>query len=43
MVRSAKPPSETWRTFLDNHVSQLASVDFLLERSESDGAMEQGG
>ena len=23
------PPSQTWRTFLINHVSQLASVDFF--------------
>ena len=23
------PPSQTWRTFLSNHVSQLASVDFF--------------
>ena len=22
-------PSQTWRTFLDNHVSQLASIDFF--------------
>jgi putative transposase len=29
MVRSRKPPSQTWRTFLDNHVSQLASIDFF--------------
>src|SRR5689334_5622285 len=29
MVRRPKPPSQTWRTFLDNHVSQLASVDFF--------------
>jgi putative transposase len=29
MIRSRKPPSQTWRTFLDNHVSQLASVDFF--------------
>jgi len=29
MVRSPKPPSRTWRTFLDNHVSQLASIDFF--------------
>ena len=29
MVRSPKPPSQTWRTFLDNHVAQLASVDFF--------------
>jgi putative transposase len=29
MVRNPKPPSPTWRTFLNNHVSQLASVDFF--------------
>lgn len=29
MVRCRKPPSQTWRTFLDNHVSELASVDFF--------------
>jgi putative transposase len=29
MVRTSKPPSQTWRTFLNNHVSQLASVDFF--------------
>src|SRR5262249_9776398 len=29
MVRHRKPPSQTWRTFLNNHVSQLASVDFF--------------
>ena len=29
MVRRSKPPSQTWRTFLQNHASQLASVDFF--------------
>jgi putative transposase len=29
MVRHPKTPSQTWRTFLTNHVSQLASVDFF--------------
>ena len=29
LVRCRKPPSQTWRTFLDNHVSQLVSVDFF--------------
>jgi putative transposase len=29
MVRHPKPPSQTWRTFLNNHVAQLASVDFF--------------
>jgi transposase InsO family protein len=27
--RRGTPPSQTWRTFLTNHVSQLASIDFL--------------
>ena len=30
MVRSKKPPSPTWRAFLDNHVKDLVSVDFFL-------------
>jgi putative transposase len=29
MVRYRKPPSQTWRTFLENHASQLVSVDFF--------------
>ncbi|HYR83914.1 MAG TPA: hypothetical protein VE422_07530 [Terriglobia bacterium] len=27
MVRPRKPTSQTWRTFLNNHVRQLASID----------------
>jgi putative transposase len=29
MVRYRKPPSQTWRTFLDNHLTQLVSSDFF--------------
>ena len=29
MVRGRKPPSQTWRTFLNNHVKTLVSVDFF--------------
>jgi transposase InsO family protein len=29
MVRRNKVPSQNWRTFLDNHVQQLASIDFF--------------
>ena len=29
MVRCRKPPSQTWRTFLENHARQLASIDFF--------------
>lgn len=30
MVRPRKPPSQTWRTFLENHVQSLVSVDFFV-------------
>ena len=29
LVRSSRPPSQTWRTFLENHAKQLASIDFF--------------
>jgi len=29
MPRRRKPPSQTWRAFLDNHVGDLVSIDFL--------------
>jgi transposase InsO family protein len=29
MVRHRRPPSQTWRTFLDNHVKSMVSVDFF--------------
>ena len=29
MVRQRKPPSQTWRTFLANHVPDIAACDFL--------------
>ena len=30
MVRRRRPPSQTWRTFLDNHLRQLVAVDFFV-------------
>ena len=30
LVQLPKPPSQTWRTFLRNHVMALASIDFLV-------------
>jgi hypothetical protein len=30
MVKHRKPPSQTWRTFLENHVKQLVSVNFFV-------------
>jgi len=29
MVRRRSPPSQTWRTFLDNHLKSMVSVDFF--------------
>ena len=29
MVRTRKPPSQTWRTFLDNHVADIVACDFF--------------
>ena len=29
MVRHRKPPSQAWRTFLENHIKHLVSVDFF--------------
>ena len=30
LVRTRKPPSQTWRTFLENHLQSLVSVDFFV-------------
>jgi transposase InsO family protein len=30
MVRHRHPPSQTWRTFLSNHIKELVSVDFFV-------------
>jgi putative transposase len=30
LVRHRRPPSQTWRTFLDNHMGNLVSVDFFV-------------
>jgi hypothetical protein len=29
MVHTPKPPSQTWRTFLDNHLPDIAACDFF--------------
>ena len=29
MIRHPKPPSQTWRSFLDNHVEDLVPIDFF--------------
>jgi transposase InsO family protein len=30
MVRNRKPPSQTWRTFLKNHMTNMVSADFFV-------------
>src|SRR5712664_185480 len=30
MPRRSKPPSQTWRAFLQNHLADLVSVDFFV-------------
>ena len=30
MVASSPAPSQTWRTFLENHVQQAVAIDFLV-------------
>ena len=30
MVRHRKPPSQTWRTFLENHVREIVAIDFFV-------------
>ncbi len=30
MGRARKPPSQTWRTFLENHVGDIAAIDFFV-------------
>ena len=29
MIRHPKPPSQTWRTFLENHATDFFAIDFL--------------
>ena len=29
MIKSDKPPSQTWKTFLENHADQIIAMDFL--------------
>lgn len=30
MVRRRRPPSQTWKTFLENHVKSMVSIDFFV-------------
>ncbi len=42
MFRCPKPPLQTWRTFLENHVSQLVSIDFFTVPQSRDTSVEMG-
>jgi putative transposase len=35
MSRQGRPPSQSWHTFLENHVQQIIATDFLVVRSVS--------
>jgi len=35
MSRQGRSPSQTWRTFLENHVQQIVATDFLVVRTVS--------
>jgi hypothetical protein len=35
MIRRRRPPSQTWRTFLENHLKTLVSVDFFTRADDS--------
>jgi putative transposase len=37
--RPRRPPSQTWRTFLTNHVAALASTDFFTVRTVTGGVL----
>ena len=30
MVRTKKPPSQSWRSFLENHAKEIVSIDFIV-------------
>ena len=35
MSKNRKPPSQTWRTFLNNHFREMVSIDFLTGSTET--------
>jgi hypothetical protein len=34
MIRHRKPPSQTWKSFLKNHIADIAAVDFFIVPTE---------
>jgi len=43
MVRHPKPPSQNWRTFLENHVKQLVSIDLYCAHHSFPGPLRFSG
>ena len=44
MPKSRKPPSQTWRAFLDNHLQELVAIDILYRPDRSvSGSVRHGG
>lgn len=39
MVREGKPPSPSWRAFLDNHVKDLVAIDFFVVPTATFGVL----
>ena len=39
MVRDGKPPSPTWRAFLDNHIKDLVAIDFFVVPTATFGVL----
>ena len=39
MVRHRRPPSQTWRAFLDNHAHDLVSTDFMVVPTATFGVL----
>ncbi len=42
IVRTRKPPSQTWRTFLANHVKTMVSIDFFTAPRTGSGSVILG-
>ena len=43
MVKRRQPPSQGWRTFLRNHASEIAAMDFFVVRSTSQRIQRRNG
>jgi len=39
MPRRRRPPSQTWRTFLENHLKDLVALDFFVVPTATSGVL----